>query len=142
MKNIVYLYIVALFVACGDSSKTAVNSTLADGHYDYQFVQSKDSSFMSIDVKGADIKGSYTFIPEVSDGAVGEITGTQANGKINGNLTFTIEGSTQTEQIIIEIKGADLIWNRYQLNEDPTTQVMIPDTSKIVDTQKFVLKGN
>ncbi|TAE00440.1 MAG: hypothetical protein EAZ97_05910 [Bacteroidetes bacterium] len=148
MKKVMILCLSTIIFSCGNSkteqkdAQTEMKVGLADGHYEYLFVQDKDSSFLKIDVKGAEVTGNYTFLPEVSDGAVGEMKAKQANNQVVGVLSFVVEGNSQSEIVYFDIKGADLHWKRYELMDGPKTKTMplLPDTTKLVDTQKFVLK--
>jgi len=142
MRNFLIIGIIVLLYACkgGSTSNTTTSNepALKDGKYEYLFVSEKDSSFLEFEVKGTEVKGNYRFLPEVSDGAVGDITGTLQGTKIKGVMGFTVEGYTAKEDFAIEIQGADLFWMNYEKIDE--SGFMKNDTTKLVNKNKYTLR--
>lgn len=112
--NLILLLGGTIFVASGckyfQSKPIEVIVPLTDGEYCFLSAVNKDTTRISLNVKGDKVEGTKEWMPFEKDGGYGTIKGTRSGNVINVTFAYTIEGSKQSEP------------NRYMVNGDKMTE--------------------
>ena len=70
----------------------------------YQYTFKKDISIIEVTKDGDKVTGYYAWLPYEKDSARGSFTGTIKDDIINAKTIYSIEGSTQEEELMFKIK--------------------------------------
>jgi hypothetical protein len=83
----------------------------------YAYFEGKDVSAVQIIMDGDKVSGYMDWSPDEKDGGHGFIVGTKSGNIITADWTFMIEGSTNTEQVMLKIEGDKLMKANGELTE-------------------------
>lgn len=135
MRNIIGLLTIlsTLFVACAGDTKT--DTTTANGAsdtttvmappseekacYTYTFGKGEklDSINVRLNINGDIVTGEMDHVPYEKDSARGTLACTKSGNTITGTYSYTIEGSEQTEEVVLTLDGDKLIIMQGELDD-------------------------
>lgn len=130
-KHRFFFFAMTLMIATACQTKTATDNTevettpipiepeaISDGTYCYEYRQGQDVTMINLNLTGDVVTGEMNWIPYEKDGARGTLAGTRSGNEIKGIWSYVIEGSAQTEEVIFNIEGDQLLRKIGEL-EDP-----------------------
>ena len=118
---------------------TEASPNSAEGTFCFLKADNKDSTMVTLTIKGGDVKGEMVWNPYQKDGAVGTLTGTKnASGELELMYNYMIEGNNQSETKVMKIENGGLLVKEGLL-EDPKNDgnLRYKDVSKAVYSEKL-----
>jgi hypothetical protein len=134
--NLILLLGGTIFVGSGckyfQSKPVEVIVPLTDGTYCFMSALNKDTTRISLSVKGDKVEGTKVWRPFEKDGAIGTLKGTRSGNTLNTVYSYTIEGSKQSETIRFMLNGDKLTQAKGELEDLKSNGNMTyKDTTKI-----------
>ena len=147
IKNVLIIVSVLFLAACSgdksvkeeakDSTATKQEETAKDteglkGKYCFLMTQGRDTTTVNINIiNNDDIQGEMLWIPFEQHGASGSLKGKmRENKELELIYSFEIEGSTQSERMVMKIENEKLYIKKGALEADKDGILTIKDESK------------
>lgn len=104
----------------------------------YQHTLGKDFTVIELTQTSDDITGYYAWVPFEKDSARGSFKGTVKNNIIKGNFIYSIEGSTQEEEVVFKMQKNALIQGRGELVDSKFNgKLQLKNPSKVTWEDSF-----
>ncbi|MBC8112435.1 MAG: hypothetical protein H7Y04_15385 [Verrucomicrobia bacterium] len=92
------------------TQKDTTSATTSDGNFCFIKSLNKDTTYISLTIKGNEVAGTMIWNPYEKDGATGTLSGIKnAEGEFDLIYDYVIEGSKQTETKIMKIEKNQLM---------------------------------
>jgi hypothetical protein len=132
--NLMLLLGGTVFVASGCKffKKTEPLAPVTDGTFCFMLAENKDTTRISLAIKGNEVEGTKQWQPNEKDGALGTLKGTRNGNIINAVYSYTIEGSKQSETERFLINGDKLTFAKAELNDPKSNgKLEFKDSTKV-----------
>ena len=105
---------------------------VTDGSYCFLHAENKDTTRVSINIKGDAVEGAKAWQPHEKDGAIGTLKGTRKGNVLETEYSYEIEGSKQKQPLRFMLNGDKLTEAKAELMDTPKSGVLAyKDTTKI-----------
>jgi hypothetical protein len=109
-----------------------VLTPVTDGTYCFLSAENKDTTRVSISIKGDVVEGSKTWQPYEKDGGAGTLKGTRKGNVLETEYAYMIEGSKQKQPIRFLLNGDKLTEAKGELEDTKVSGVLAyKDTTKL-----------
>ncbi|MBK7869289.1 MAG: hypothetical protein IPJ74_00725 [Saprospiraceae bacterium] len=122
---IITLGTAALLNACqqkssntSEQSADAPAQSIADGTHCFEYRVGQDVTSVQLVLNGSNVSGEMNWTPFEKDGGYGTLKGMRMGDEIVAVWSYTIEGSSQSEEVHFKIEGDQLMRKVGEL-EDP-----------------------
>ena len=111
MKKMYFAIACAAFfaVSCDNSKSADKQADSADGNYCFLKAENKDTTTVSLTIKGSEVTGKMACLPYEKDAAVGTLKGTKDGELLKVVYNYTIEGNEQSEEKQFKLQGDKLL---------------------------------